>query len=180
MSRLYARLTGSLRAAKLACVSHSQSLPVFPSRRADWSHLARSRAPRLSRPSIKSPVCVPDRLSRRGLNEFSRSGLNKVFAVGGLEALTGFAPRVYNTLALTSSQKKWLPCAFAAFLAISEPVQAQGCPVVRLGRVHIGWLDRASVGPGCEPGSRTSVSFRLPFPSMGLPGWMVALPKRRQ
>ena len=41
-------------------------------------------------------------------------------------------------------------------------MQAQGCPVVRLGRIHIGWLDKASFGPGCEPGSRTSGGFRIP------------------
>ena len=42
-------------------------------------------------------------------------------------------------------------CSFA----ISELVQAQGCPVVRLGRVHVDWLDKASFGPSYEPGSRT-------------------------
>ena len=42
---------------------------------------------------------------------------------------------------------------------ISELVQAQGCPVVRLGRVHVDWLNKASFGPGCEPGSRTLGGF---------------------
>ena len=41
-------------------------------------------------------------------------------------------------------------------------MQAQGCPVVRLGRVHVDWLDKASFGPGYEPGSRTSGGFRIP------------------
>ena len=47
-------------------------------------------------------------------------------------------------------------------ISVSELVQAQGCPVVRLGRVHIGWLDKASFGPGYEPDSRTSGGFRIP------------------
>ena len=52
-----------------------------------------------------------------------------------------------------------LPRSFA----ISKLVQAQGCPVVRLGRIHVDWLDdKASFGPGYEPGSRTSGGFRIP------------------
>ena len=51
-------------------------------------------------------------------------------------------------------------------------MQAQGCPVVRLGRVHVDWLDKASFGPGCEPGSRTSGGFRIPV-SLDRPPWMV-------
>src|SRR6266568_5538044 len=57
-------------------------------------------------------------------------------------------------------------------LAISELVQAQGCPVVRLGRVLFDWLDKASFGPGCEPGSRTSGGFRIPV-SLDRPPWVV-------
>ena len=41
-------------------------------------------------------------------------------------------------------------------------MQAQGCPVVRLGRVHVDWLDKASFGPGYKPGSCTSGGFRIP------------------
>jgi len=41
--------------------------------------------------------------------------------------------------------------------AISELVQAQRCPVVRLGHVHVNWLDKASFGPGCKPGSHKVV-----------------------
>ena len=47
-------------------------------------------------------------------------------------------------------------------ISVSELVQAQGCPVVRLGRVHVCWLDKASFGPGYEPDSRTSGGFRIP------------------
>ena len=54
---------------------------------------------------------------------------------------------------------------------MSEPVQAQGCPVVLLGRIHISWLDKVSVGPSCEPGSRTSGGFRIPL-SLGEPPLM--------
>ena len=48
-------------------------------------------------------------------------------------------------------------------------MQAQGCPVVRLGRVHVGWLDKASFGPGCEPGSRTLGGFCIPVSLKGPP-----------
>ena len=41
-------------------------------------------------------------------------------------------------------------------------MQAQGCPVVRLGRVRIRWLDKASFGPSYELGSRTLGGFRIP------------------
>src|SRR6266705_6822157 len=75
-------------------------------------------------------------------------------------------------LILTNFYKKRflipLPCSFA----ISELVQAQGCPVVRLGRVLIDWLDKASFGPGCEPGSRTLGGFCIPV-SLDRPPWMV-------
>ena len=47
-------------------------------------------------------------------------------------------------------------------LVISELVQAQECSIICLGRVHINWLDKASFGPGHEPGSRTSGGFRIP------------------
>ena len=54
--------------------------------------------------------------------------------------------------------------------AISELVQAQGCPVICLGHVHVNWLDnKASFGPGCEPGSRTSGGFCIPVSLDGLP-----------
>ena len=52
---------------------------------------------------------------------------------------------------------------------VSELVQAQGCPVVRLGRVHIDWLDKASLGPGYEPGSCTSGGFHIPVSLDGPP-----------
>jgi len=65
-------------------------------------------------------------------------------------------------LTLTSSYKQRFPTPSPHSFAISELVQAQGCPVVRLGRVHVNWLDKASFGPGCEPGSRTSGGFRIP------------------
>ena len=51
-------------------------------------------------------------------------------------------------------------------------MQAQGCPIVRLGRVHVDWLSKASFGPGCEPGSRTSGGFCIPV-SLNRPPWMV-------
>ena len=50
-------------------------------------------------------------------------------------------------------------------------MQAQGCPVVRVGRVHIGWLNKASFGPGYEPGIRTSGGFRIPV-SLDEPPWI--------
>jgi len=46
---------------------------------------------------------------------------------------------------------------------ILELVQAQGCPIVRLGRIYINWLDnKASFGPSYKLGSRTSGGFRIP------------------
>ena len=52
-----------------------------------------------------------------------------------------------------------LLCSFV----ISKLVQAQGCPVIRLGRVHVDWLDdKASFGPGYELGSRTLGGFCIP------------------
>ena len=51
-------------------------------------------------------------------------------------------------------------------------MQAQGCPVVRLGRVYVDWLDKASLGPGYKPGSRTAGGFRIPV-SLDRPPWMV-------
>ena len=44
---------------------------------------------------------------------------------------------------------------------ILELVQAQGCPVVCLGRVHVDWLDKASFGPSYELGSRILGGFRI-------------------
>jgi len=59
-----------------------------------------------------------------------------------------------------------LPRSFA----ISELGQAQGCPVVHLGRVYVNWLDKASFGPGCKPGSCTLGGFCIPVSLDGLPG----------
>ena len=47
---------------------------------------------------------------------------------------------------------------------VSELVQAQGYPVVRLGRVRVGWLGKASFGPGYEPGVVRQVVFVSQFP----------------
>ncbi|KAF2194531.1 hypothetical protein K469DRAFT_686550 [Zopfia rhizophila CBS 207.26] len=102
---------------------------------------------------LVEPSGVPDRPSRRGLNEFSRRGLNKFFAVGDFRALTSFVREICDALTLTSSHKKRFPTPSPLLVSVSELVQAQGYPVVRLGRVHIGWLDKASFGPGYEPDS---------------------------
>ena len=51
-------------------------------------------------------------------------------------------------------------------------MQAQGCPIICLGRVHVDWLDKASFGPGYEPGSRTLGGFRIPV-SLDRPPQMV-------
>ena len=58
-------------------------------------------------------------------------------------------------------------------------MQAQGCPVVRLGRVRIRWLNKASFGPSYELGSRMSagsyiVEFDVPaYPSL-YPSFLVS------
>ena len=44
---------------------------------------------------------------------------------------------------------------------ILKLVQAQKCLVVRLGRVCICWLDKASFGPSYELGSRMSSGFHI-------------------
>ena len=58
-----------------------------------------------------------------------------------------------------------LPLSFA----ISKLVQAQGCPVVCLGRIHIDWLDKASFGPGYEPSNCTLGGFCIPVSLNGPP-----------
>ncbi|KAF2188448.1 hypothetical protein K469DRAFT_703043 [Zopfia rhizophila CBS 207.26] len=124
-------------------VESSSDWPVFPPKPPPTAGLCpchRLRAPRLLRPSC----------------------LNKFFAVGGFGALTSFVRGICDALTLTSSHKKRFPTPSPYLLSVSELVQAQGCPVVRLGRVHIGWLDKASFRPGCEPGSRTSGGFHIP------------------
>jgi hypothetical protein len=81
-------------------------------------------------------------------------------------ALTSFVRGACDALTLTSSYKKRVPTP-SPYPLVSELVQAQGCPVVRLGRVHVRLADnKASFGPGYEPGSRTSGGFRIQFPLM--------------
>ena len=77
-------------------------------------------------------------------------------------ALTSFVQGICDALTLTSSYKKRIPTPLPRPFAILELVQAQGCPVVRLGRVRIRWLDKASFGPSYELGRRTSGGFRIP------------------
>ena len=73
---------------------------------------------------------------------------------------------------ITSSYKKRFPTPSLYSLAILELVQAQGCPVVCLGRVYVDWLDKASFGPGCELGSCILGGFCIPV-SFDRPPWMV-------
>ena len=58
-----------------------------------------------------------------------------------------------------------LPLSFA----ISELVQAQRCPIVHLGRVHVDWLGKASFGPGYEPSSHTLGGFCISVSLNGPP-----------
>ena len=51
-------------------------------------------------------------------------------------------------------------------------MQAQGSPVIRLGRVYVDRLDKASFGPGYKLGSRISGGFRI-LVSLDGPPWMV-------
>ena len=53
------------------------------------------------------------------------------------------------------------PTPSSRSFAILELVQAQGCPVIRLGRVYVNWLDMASFGPSYKLGRRISGSFRI-------------------
>ena len=81
-------------------------------------------------------------------------------------ALTSFIRGACDVLITSSYKKRFLTPSPRSF-AISKLVQAQRCPVVRLGRVLIDWLNKASFGPGCELGSRTSagsyiVEFDVP------------------
>ena len=77
-------------------------------------------------------------------------------------ALTSFAQGICDALTLTSSYRKRFPTPSPHLILVLELVQAQGCPVVRLGRIYICWLDKASFGPSCKPGSHTSGGFRIP------------------
>ena len=79
-----------------------------------------------------------------------------------LGALTSFIQGIYDALTLTSSYKRGSLCPHRIPFAISELVQAQGCPIVRLGRVRIRWLNKASFGPSYELRSRISGGFRIP------------------
>ena len=54
--------------------------------------------------------------------------------------LTSFVRGIYDELTLTSSHEKRFPTPSPYPLSVSELVQAQGCPVVRLGHVRIGRL----------------------------------------
>jgi hypothetical protein len=76
-----------------------------------------------------------------------------------LRALTSSVRGIYNALTLTSSYKKRFPTPSPRSFAISELVQAQGCPVVRLGRVHVDWV------------VVHRVVFVSQFPLIGLPRW---------
>ena len=56
-------------------------------------------------------------------------------------------------------------------------MQAQGCPVVRLGHVRIRWLDKASFGPSYELGSHMSAgSYIVEFDMPAYPGLYPSFP----
>jgi len=77
-------------------------------------------------------------------------------------ALTSFVRGICDVLTLISSYKKRFPTPLPRSFVISELVQAQGYPIVRLGHVYIRWLNKASFGPSYKLGRHTLGGFRIP------------------